>query len=164
MQGPDTDAQDHPLHLFTSGLQRTAGPYRWVIRVTLTARSSLPVFLDKQTLSVSVGMSERCQERTHALLIAGPPPAQPKLLRRRRYGQDARHFPAARRLHRSPTVTIPAIVPTAVVCVCGANNAVTRSISAVVCGRVGVRGGVLAVGVRLSSCPPTPKQAGTCPR
>jgi hypothetical protein len=24
MQGPDTDAQDHPLHLFTSGLQRTA--------------------------------------------------------------------------------------------------------------------------------------------
>jgi hypothetical protein len=30
MQGPDTDAQDHPLHLFTSGLQRTAGPYRWV--------------------------------------------------------------------------------------------------------------------------------------
>jgi hypothetical protein len=27
MQGPDTDAQDHPLHLFTSGLQRTAGPY-----------------------------------------------------------------------------------------------------------------------------------------
>src|SRR6476660_5201168 len=29
MQGPDTDAQDHPLHLFTSGLQRTAGPYRW---------------------------------------------------------------------------------------------------------------------------------------
>jgi hypothetical protein len=32
MQGPDTDAQDHPLHLFTSGLQRTAGPYRWVKR------------------------------------------------------------------------------------------------------------------------------------
>jgi hypothetical protein len=30
MQGPDTDAQDHPLHLFTSGLQRTAGPYSWV--------------------------------------------------------------------------------------------------------------------------------------
>jgi hypothetical protein len=56
-----------------------------------------------------------CQERTHALLIAGPPPAQPKLLRRRRFGQDARHFPAARRLHRSPTVTIPAIVPRAVV-------------------------------------------------
>jgi hypothetical protein len=32
MQGPDTDAQDHPLHLFTSGLQRTAGPYKWVKR------------------------------------------------------------------------------------------------------------------------------------
>jgi hypothetical protein len=32
MQGPDTDAQDHPLHLFTSGLQRTAGPYSWVSR------------------------------------------------------------------------------------------------------------------------------------
>jgi hypothetical protein len=28
----------------------------WVIRVTLTARSSLPVFPDKQTLSVSVGI------------------------------------------------------------------------------------------------------------
>src|ERR1700724_441206 len=77
--------------------------------------------------------------------FTGPPPAQPKLLRRRRYGQDARHFPAARRLHRSPTVTIPAIVPTAVVCVCGANNAVTRSISAVVCGSVAVRWGVPAV-------------------
>src|SRR5450631_2132259 len=29
MQGPDTDAQDQPPP-FTFGLQRTAGPYRWV--------------------------------------------------------------------------------------------------------------------------------------
>jgi len=44
MQGPDTDAQDHPLHLFTSGLQRTAGPYSWVISAGLTVDLSLPVF------------------------------------------------------------------------------------------------------------------------
>jgi hypothetical protein len=27
MQGPDTDAREHPLHLLTFGFQRTAGPY-----------------------------------------------------------------------------------------------------------------------------------------
>jgi hypothetical protein len=31
MQGPDTDAQDQPPPFFTFGLQRTAGPYSWVI-------------------------------------------------------------------------------------------------------------------------------------
>jgi hypothetical protein len=34
-----------------------------VIRATLTARRSLPVFPDKQTFSTSVGMSQRCQYR-----------------------------------------------------------------------------------------------------
>jgi hypothetical protein len=34
------------LHLLKFGLQRTAGPYSWVNRVTLTARRSLPVFSD----------------------------------------------------------------------------------------------------------------------
>jgi hypothetical protein len=43
----------------------------------------------------------------------------------------------------SPTVTIPAIVPRAVVFVCGANNAV--SIAAVVSGSVAVRRGVPAI-------------------
>src|SRR4029453_6436572 len=40
MQGPDTDAQDHPLHLFTSGLQRTAGPYRSVATAMGCPRTS----------------------------------------------------------------------------------------------------------------------------
>ena len=34
----------NPLHFFTFGLQRTAGPYSWVNRVGLTMRRSLPVF------------------------------------------------------------------------------------------------------------------------
>src|SRR5258706_15027975 len=38
----------------------------WVIRVGLTLRCSLPVFPNKQTFSRSVGMSQRCQKRTHA--------------------------------------------------------------------------------------------------
>jgi hypothetical protein len=41
----------NPLHLFTFGLQRTAGPYKWVKSVVLTLRRSLPVFPDKQTFS-----------------------------------------------------------------------------------------------------------------
>jgi len=44
-------------------LQRTAGPYIWVNRVTLTLRRSLPLYPDKQTFSESVGMSQRCQRR-----------------------------------------------------------------------------------------------------
>jgi hypothetical protein len=39
------------------------GPFR-VNRVVLTVGRSLPVFLDKQTFSESVGMSQRCQNRT----------------------------------------------------------------------------------------------------
>jgi hypothetical protein len=34
---------------------------RVVIRVTLTLRRSLPVYPDKQTFLVSVGMSQKCQ-------------------------------------------------------------------------------------------------------
>jgi hypothetical protein len=56
----------NPLHLFTFGLQRTAGPYSWVNRVVLTASQPLPVCPDKQTFSVSIGMSERCHFRIHA--------------------------------------------------------------------------------------------------
>jgi hypothetical protein len=36
----------------------------WVIRVDLTGRRSLPVVPDKQTLSESVSMSQKCQEQT----------------------------------------------------------------------------------------------------
>jgi hypothetical protein len=46
----------NPLHFFTFGLQRTAGPYSWVNLVVLTVRQSLVVFPDKRTISVSVGM------------------------------------------------------------------------------------------------------------
>src|SRR5258708_946102 len=38
----------------------------WVIRVTLTVGRSLPVYLNKPTLSGSVIMSQTCQHRTHA--------------------------------------------------------------------------------------------------
>src|ERR1700735_5913897 len=41
----------NPLHFFTFGLQRTAGPYRWVKRVGLTMRRSLPVFPNEETSS-----------------------------------------------------------------------------------------------------------------
>jgi hypothetical protein len=34
----------NPLHFFTFGLQRTAGPYSWVKRVIMTTRRLLPVF------------------------------------------------------------------------------------------------------------------------
>ena len=39
---------------------------RWVNLVVLTVRRSLPVYPNKQTISESVGMSQRCQDRTHA--------------------------------------------------------------------------------------------------
>jgi hypothetical protein len=39
----------NPLHLFTSGLQRTAGPYSWVIRDGLAGCRSLPVFSEHRT-------------------------------------------------------------------------------------------------------------------
>jgi hypothetical protein len=32
IHGPDTEAQDQSPSSLTSGLQHTAGPYRWVIR------------------------------------------------------------------------------------------------------------------------------------
>jgi hypothetical protein len=38
----------------------------WVNRVVTTVRRSLPVYPDKQTFSVPVGMSQRCHFRTHA--------------------------------------------------------------------------------------------------
>jgi hypothetical protein len=41
----------NPLHFFTFGLQRTAGPYSWVNRVTFTVRRRLPVFPELRTSS-----------------------------------------------------------------------------------------------------------------
>jgi hypothetical protein len=39
----------NPLHFFTFGLQRTAGPYRWVNRVGLTPGPLLPVHPNQRT-------------------------------------------------------------------------------------------------------------------
>src|SRR5260370_18563463 len=42
-----------------------------VIRVILSVRQPLPVYPDERTFSVSVGMSQRCHQRTHALQHTG---------------------------------------------------------------------------------------------
>ena len=55
----------NPLHFCTFGLQRTAGPYSWVIRVTLTARHSLPVFTEQRTSSDRPGWSGSCHNKRH---------------------------------------------------------------------------------------------------
>jgi hypothetical protein len=38
----------------------------WVSLAVLTVRQSLPVYLDKQTFSESVGMSQKCNKRHRA--------------------------------------------------------------------------------------------------
>jgi hypothetical protein len=58
----------NPLHFFTFGLQRTAGPYRWVISVAWVTGQSLPVYPDQRTLPDRpvgpVGANRRhCQQR-----------------------------------------------------------------------------------------------------
>jgi hypothetical protein len=51
----------NPLHFFTFGLQRTAGPYSWVKSDVLTVDGQLPVCPDQRTFSAPVGMFQRCQ-------------------------------------------------------------------------------------------------------
>ncbi len=53
----------NPLHFFTFGLQRTAGPYSWVIRVVLTVRRPLPILPNKQTCEDCGRMTVSCQIR-----------------------------------------------------------------------------------------------------
>ena len=50
----------------TSLRRNQARCLRWVNRVTLTARRSLPIFPRKWTSSGPVGMSQTCHNRTHA--------------------------------------------------------------------------------------------------
>jgi len=50
-----------PLHLLKFGLQRTAGPYSWVIRFTLTARCELLLFSDQRTSPTGCVKSEKRQ-------------------------------------------------------------------------------------------------------
>jgi hypothetical protein len=70
----------------------------WVIRVTLTVHRSIPVFRNKRTMQEPVGMSQRCHQRTTALLFV----ISPALLsiertiaaeRRKRLCNEQSHFP-----------------------------------------------------------------------
>jgi hypothetical protein len=54
----------NPLHLFTFGLQRTAGPYRWVNRVGLTRSPALPLIPQERRHSGHRGTSHLCHEET----------------------------------------------------------------------------------------------------
>src|SRR5258708_35865101 len=56
----------NPLHFFTFGLQRTAGPYSWVINGPDGPEIRLPLFHRKRTQVGHRAMSGSCQFRTHA--------------------------------------------------------------------------------------------------
>jgi hypothetical protein len=51
----------NPLHLFHIRLATHGRSIHWVSRVVVTGGRQLPVFPDKQTFSVSAGMSQTCQ-------------------------------------------------------------------------------------------------------
>src|SRR5260370_30475798 len=53
----------NPLHFFTFGLQRTAGPYRWVNTGSGRARTACPFYPQEQTSYGRPGISEKCQRR-----------------------------------------------------------------------------------------------------
>jgi hypothetical protein len=67
---------------------------KWVNRVILTAGRSLPVFPDKQTFSVSVGMSQTGQKATEELSFT----LFDQLVRYREQGVRHRHSERARGL------------------------------------------------------------------
>ena len=66
-QRPDTLMQDRSPPARRNHLQRTAGPYIWVIRFILTVRPRLPLYPDNRTSSASAASSQKCHFRTHAL-------------------------------------------------------------------------------------------------
>src|SRR4029077_8092171 len=53
----------NPLHLLTSGLQRTAGPYSWVNFGSRTTSGTGPFLPQQRTCGDCVGMSVSCQTR-----------------------------------------------------------------------------------------------------
>ena len=58
----------NPLHLLTFGLQRTAGPYRWVIFRPRGACELGPLFPQQPTCGDRIGMSVWCRhEQTLAI-------------------------------------------------------------------------------------------------
>jgi hypothetical protein len=54
----------NPLHLLKFGLQRTAGPYSWVINGSRRASKLGPVIPQQRTCGASGGMSEKCHKPT----------------------------------------------------------------------------------------------------
>jgi hypothetical protein len=54
----------NPLHFFTFGLQRTAGPYRWVRLGSRATQSRLPLFPQQQTFKSPAVTSDKCQKPT----------------------------------------------------------------------------------------------------
>src|SRR5712671_4339719 len=54
----------NPLHFFTFGLQRTAGPYSWVINGPDDPEIRLPLFPQKRTQVGHRAMSGSCQQAT----------------------------------------------------------------------------------------------------
>jgi hypothetical protein len=54
----------NPLHFFTFGLQRTAGPYSWVKRRPRGLEIGLPFYHWKQTLTDHTLRSVQCQKAT----------------------------------------------------------------------------------------------------
>ena len=54
----------NPLHFCTFGLQRTAGPYKWVINGPDGPETRLLVCPEQRTSADRRGMSQMCQEAT----------------------------------------------------------------------------------------------------
>ena len=56
------------LQIITFGLQRTAGPYSWVIRVVSAMSPVSPLYPQEPTSSVRPTTSEKCQTRKSPLI------------------------------------------------------------------------------------------------
>src|SRR3979409_1737334 len=56
-----------PQYFATAAVHRKGRLPVWVKSAVLAVRRSLPVCPDEQTFSESIGMSQTCHERTHAL-------------------------------------------------------------------------------------------------
>ena len=85
----------NPLHLLTFGLQRTAGPYRWVIRIVSAMSAMSPLYAHEPTSSARPDTSAKCKGRHKPLLCHSPAEQHDSSADRRR--DDRCHYPAAER-------------------------------------------------------------------